>query len=123
DGPADFFALTRRVAIAADDERYCLGRARLERQRVECAQQLSARRRARTRNDDGMDSGWHSQVSLCAEPRESLIAHGVAAKRKDASAGLTLELAALALAQPAPDAEALVVAQCVLEALASNIAR
>ena len=84
-------------------------------------------------DEDGVDSGGHDVVSLGAvlrpRPGARAAARGIGRRASAAcgcprgSAGASLELAALAFAEAAPDPEALVVLQRVLEAFAANVAR
>jgi hypothetical protein len=64
-----------------------------------------------------MNTGWHDSVSLGARCRVARV------NAPRASDRATLQLAALALREPAPDAEALVVGQGIVQALPANLAR
>ena len=67
-GASDRLALARCGSISAHHEGDGVGSARLQCQCIDGAQKLGVRGRAGTRDDDGMDSGWHGEVSLCADP-------------------------------------------------------
>ena len=108
------------VGCCAVDGDHGIRLAGLRREGVESALKVVA---AAAGDDDGGDSRIHrSQPKLgrCAVQR---VERGAYSRRAGQSAGALAQLAALALGEAAPDAEALVVRECVLEALGPHFAR